>query len=161
MGLQPGELFVHRNIANQVCPADVNTMSVIQYAVEVLEVTDIIVAGHYGCGGISAAFKKHDHGALEAWLSHIRDTRIRFKNQLTGTLEENEKKLVELNVKSQVYDIAKIPCVQKTWIKGKELRVHGLVYQMENGILKDLGLTLNKLSMVPEEFWIYDNKMVA
>jgi carbonic anhydrase len=72
LGLQPGELFVHRNIANQVCLADINAMSVIQYAFEVLEVTDIIVAGHYGCGGIHAAFKKEDHGALETWLSHVR-----------------------------------------------------------------------------------------
>ena len=85
LGLKPGELFVHRNIANQVSLSDINTMSVIQYAVEVLEVTDIIVAGHYGCGGINAAFKKHDHGALEAWLALIRDIRIRFKKQLNGT----------------------------------------------------------------------------
>jgi carbonic anhydrase len=88
LGLQPGELFVHRNIANQVCLSDINTLSVIQYAVEVLEVTDIIVAGHYGCGGIKAAFQKKDFGALEAWLSHIRETRIRFHKSLQGTEEE-------------------------------------------------------------------------
>lgn len=145
MGLNPGELFVHRNIANQVPLSDVNTLSVIQYAVEVLEVTDIIVCGHYCCGGIKAAFKKEDHGALESWLAHVRDIRIRFKSLLNKSQEENENLLVDLNVKSQVYDIAKIPSVQKAWVNGKKLRIHGLVYQMENGILKDLGLTLSKI----------------
>jgi carbonic anhydrase len=82
VGLPPGELVVHRNIANQVPLNDINCLSVIQFSVEVLKVTDIIVAGHYNCGGIKAAFKKHDHGPLEAWLAHIRDTRIRFRELL-------------------------------------------------------------------------------
>jgi carbonic anhydrase len=98
---------------------------------------------------------KYDFGPLEAWLSHIRSVRIRFRNQLHQSEEENFNLLCELNVKSQVYDMAKIPCVQKAWVKGQPLRIHGLIYRLEDGILKDLGLTLDRIQQIPEEFWIY------
>jgi carbonic anhydrase len=119
VGLKPGELFVHRNIANQVPPSDINVLAVIQYSVQVLKVKDIIVAGHYGCGGIKAAFKKHDHGPLEAWLSHIRNIRGRYRSRLTLTPEKNENLLTELNVQSQVMNIARVPIVQIAWKNGQ------------------------------------------
>lgn len=150
MGLQPGELFVHRNIANQAPPSDINVLAVVQYSVQVLKVKDIIIAGHYGCGGIKAAFKKHDHGPLEAWLSHIRDIRARYRKDLNAlTPEENENLLSELNVKQQVYNVARIPIVQDAWRMGQELRIHGLIYNLKDGLLKDLGLTLSKISHLP------------
>lgn len=150
MGLQPGELFVHRNIANQAPPSDINVLAVVQYSVQVLKVKDIIIAGHYGCGGIKAAFKKHDHGPLEAWLSHIRDIRARYRKDLNAlTPEENENLLSELNVKQQVYNVARIPLVQDAWRMGQELRIHGLIYNLKDGLLKDLGLTLSKISHLP------------
>ncbi len=89
MGLKPGEIFVHRNVANQAPPSDINVLAVIQYSVQVLKVKDILVTGHYGCGGIKAAFRKHDHGPLEAWLSHVRDIRARYKKELKYSEEEN------------------------------------------------------------------------
>jgi carbonic anhydrase len=154
VGLKPGELFVHRNVANQAPPSDINVLAVIQYSVQVLKVKDIIVTGHYGCGGIKASFVKHDHGPLEAWLSHIRDLRARYRKELTGSQEKNENLLTELNVKHQVYNIARIPIVQQAWKEGQELRIHGLVYRLDDGILKDLGITLSKISHIPEEFRI-------
>lgn len=157
MGLQPGELFVHRNIANQAPPSDINVLAVVQYSVQVLKVKDIIIAGHYGCGGIRAAFKKHDHGPLEAWLSHIRDIRARYRKELNAlTPEENENLLAELNVKQQVYNVARIPIVQEAWLRGQELRIHGLIYNLKDGLLKDLGITLSRISHLPEEFRIIE-----
>ncbi len=135
--------------------SDINTMSVIQFAVEVLKVEDIIVTGHYGCGGVKAAMSKTDFGPLESWLSHIRSTRIHFCNQLDKSEEENFNLLCELNVKAQVYETAKLPSVQKAWAKGQPLRIHGLIYRLDNGVLKDLGLTLDRLEKLPEEFWIH------
>jgi carbonic anhydrase len=100
VGLQPGELFVHRNVANQAPPSDINFLAVLQYSVQVLKVKDIIVTGHYGCGGVRAAFKQHDHGPLEAWLSHIRDTRAKYRHELNSpNQEDNENLLCELNVR--------------------------------------------------------------
>lgn len=130
--------------------SDINALAVVQYSVQVLKVTDIIVCGHYGCGGIKAAFKKHDHGPLEAWLSYIRDLRARYRKQLKYNELENENLLVELNVKQQVYNLARIPIVQKTWKDGQQLRIHGLVYQLQNGLLKDLTLTIDKVEQLPE-----------
>ena len=130
----------------------------VQYAVEVLKVEDIIILGHYGCGGVKASMTRNDFGALESWLSHIRSTRINFSKKLNKSEEENFNLLCELNVKTQVYDMTKIPCVQKAWSNGQQLRVHGLIYRLDNGVLKDLGLSLDRIQQVPEEFWIYPPK---
>jgi carbonic anhydrase len=121
-----------------------------------LKVKEILVTGHYGCGGVRAAFKKHDHGPLEAWLSHIRDIRARHKKDLVLTTEENENLLTELNVKAQVYNISKIPIVQLAWKNGQELRIHGFVYDLRDGLLKDLGVTLDSLDKIPEEYRVIE-----
>ena len=149
LGLKPGEVFVHRNIANVAPPSDVNTLAVVQYAVEHLGVEDIIVTGHYGCGGIKAAFSQNDFGPLEAWLSHIRELRSKYRNSLIGTDEQKYDTLVELNVKQQVVNVARFPIIQKTWKDGKKLFIHGLVYNLADGVLKDLGVTLSRIEHVP------------
>ena len=137
--LQPGEVFVHRNIANVVVHTDLNCLSVIQFAVEVLKVKHIIVCGHYGCGGIKAALENHEHGLIDNWLRHIKDV-IRFhKSELAGLSHKEElDMLCELNVKEQVINICNTTIVQNAWKQGKDLSIHGWIYSIENGILKDL-----------------------
>ena len=139
VNLPPGEVFVHRNIANLVIHTDLNCLSVIQFAVEVLKVKHIIVCGHYGCGGIGAAMENSEHGLIDNWLRHIRDVHRLYAEKLTG-LKQDEKfdLLCELNVKEQVANVCNTPVVQKAWKKGAELSVHGWIYNIENGILKDL-----------------------
>ncbi len=139
-GLQPGEVFVHRNIANVVVHTDLNCLSVLQYAVEVLKVKHIIVCGHYGCGGIKAAMENHEHGLIDNWLRHIRDV-IRFHEEKFEGLDGEEKLnlLCELNIKEQVKNVCNTTIVQSAWREGKELSVHGWIYSIKNGVLKDLG----------------------
>ncbi len=137
--LPPGEVFVHRNIANLVIHTDLNCLSVIHFAVEVLKVKHIIVCGHYGCGGIKAAMEDKEHGLIDNWLGHIRDVSRLNAEKLTG-LNHDEKfdLLCELNVKEQVVNVCNTTVVQKAWKKGAELSVHGWIYNIKNGILKDL-----------------------
>jgi len=139
IGLPPGEIFVHRNIANVVVHTDLNCLSVIQYAVEVLKVKHIIVCGHYGCGGVKAALENHEHGLIDNWLRHIKDV-IRFNSKRFDGLQHDKKLdlLCELNVKEQVTNICNTTIVQNAWSEGKELFIHGWIYSIENGILKDL-----------------------
>jgi carbonic anhydrase len=137
--LQPGEVFVHRNIANVVVHTDFNCLSVIQFAVEVLKVKHIIICGHYGCGGIRAALENQEHGLIDNWLRHIKDV-IRFNAEKFDGLEHEEKMdlLCELNVKEQVTNICNTTIVQNAWKQGRDLSIHGWIYSIENGILKDL-----------------------
>jgi len=137
--LQPGEVFVHRNIANIVVHTDLNCLSVIQFAVEVLRVKHIIICGHYGCGGIEAALETQEHGLIDNWLRHIKDV-LRFNAEKFDGLEHDDKLnlLCELNVKEQVTNVCNTTIVQDAWKKGRELSVHGWIYNIENGILKDL-----------------------
>lgn len=137
--LQPGEVFVHRNIANVVAHTDLNCLSVIQFAVDILKVKHIIVCGHYGCGGVQAALKNEELGLIDNWLRHIKDV-FRFNAPKFEGLEDDEKLdlLCELNVKEQVKNICNTPVVKNAWKNGKELSVHGWIYNIENGILKDL-----------------------
>lgn len=139
MDLPPGEVFVHRNIANVVVHTDFNCLSVIHYAIEVLEVKHIIVCGHYGCGGIQAAMEDRDHGLIESWLRHIKDV-TRFNVDRLRDLDEHQKfdALCELNVIEQVNNVCNTPIVQKTWREGGELSVHGWIYNIENGLLRDM-----------------------
>lgn len=140
VSLPPGEVFVHRNIANVVVQTDSNCLSVIQFAVEVLKVKHIVVCGHYGCGGIKAALGDEADGVLSNWLHHIKDV-IRFNAEKLEGLEGAEElnMLCELNVVEQVMNVCKTAPVQDAWKNGAELSVHGWIYNIENGILKDLG----------------------
>lgn len=139
VNLPPGEVFVHRNIANVVVHTDLNCLSVIQFAVEVLNVRHIIICGHYGCGGIKAAMEDQQLGLIDNWLGHVRDV-IRFNADRFEGLTQDQKLdlLCELNVKEQVTNICNTTIVQNAWKQGRELTVHGWIYNIENGILKDL-----------------------
>lgn len=137
--LDPGEIFVHRNIANVVVHTDLNSLSVIQYAVDVLNIKHIIVCGHYGCGGVKAALEDQQHGLIDNWLRHIKDV-IRFNSDQFEGLNQDEKLdlLCELNVKEQVNNINNTTIVQNALKQGKKISVHGWIYNIANGILKDL-----------------------
>jgi len=140
VNLPPGKVFVHRNIANVVVHTDLNCLSVIHYAIEILKVKHIIVCGHYGCGGIRAALDKREHGLIDNWLRHIKDV-SRFNSEKLEGLDEHEMldKLCELNVKEQVTNVCNTSIVQKIWENGGELTVHGWIYDINNGLLRDLG----------------------
>ena len=137
--LPPGQVFVHRNIANVVVHTDLNCLSVIHYAIEVLEVKHIVVCGHYGCGGIRAAMEDRDHGLIENWLRHIKDV-SRFNADRLRGLNEHQRfdALCELNVIEQVNNVCNTPIVQRIWREGGDLSVHGWIYNIENGLLRDM-----------------------
>ena len=140
LGMQPGEVFVHRNIANQVIHTDLNCLSVIQYAVEVLKVKHIIVCGHYCCGGVQASLGTDSFGLIDNWLRHIKDVYRFHKKELDNIKNEAEKvnKLCELNVIEQVANVCNTTILKNAWEDGQELTVHGFVYNLQDGILKDL-----------------------
>ena len=137
--LPPGQVFVHRNIANVVVHTDLNCLSVIHFAVEVLKVKHIIVCGHYDCGGVIAAMDDKDHGLIDNWLRHIRDVDRLNSSKLEG-MDKRERldALCELNVKEQVTNVCNTPVVQKAWKEGQSLHIHGWIYNISNGLLKDL-----------------------
>ena len=139
INFQPGEVFVHRNIANVVVHTDLNCLSVIQYAVEMLKVKHIILCGHYDCGGIKAALENNEHGIIDNWLGHIRDV-VRFNTEKFEGLNHEEKidLLCELNVREQVTNICNTSIVRKAWKQKRELTVHGWIYSIKNGVLKHL-----------------------
>ncbi len=147
VGLQPGELFVHRNIANVVVPTDLNCLSVIQYAVEVLKVKHIIVCGHYGCGGVKAAMESTEHGLIDNWLCHIKSVHQKNEEELLSITDKSARldRLCELNVIEQVKNICHTSVVQRAWRNAKELTVHGCVYTLETGILKDLNVRFDAM----------------
>ena len=139
VNLAPGEVFVHRNIANVVVHTDLNCLSVIQFAVEVLKIKHIIVCGHYGCGGIKAALEDHDHGLIDNWLGHIKDVGRLNQQELNGLSgSEQVDRLCELNVIEQVTNVCNTTIVKNAWKNESELFVHGWIYDIGNGILKDL-----------------------
>ncbi|HAI68556.1 MAG TPA: carbonate dehydratase [Gammaproteobacteria bacterium] len=148
--LLPGEIFVHRNIANLVVHTDFNCLSVIQYAVDVLKVRHIIVCGHYGCGGIKAALDGKEHGLIDNWLRHIKDI-YRFYQQEIEALPDDEEKcrlLSEKNVLEQVANVCHTTIVQKAWRAGQELTVHGWIYSIDDGLLKDLDACISGLEQI-------------
>lgn len=140
-GLDSGELFVHRNVANQVIHTDLNCLSVIQYAVDVLKVKHIIVCGHYGCGGINAAIENPNLGLINNWLLHIRDLYLKHRTWLDELpSEELADKLCEINVAEQVYNIGNSTVMQSAWSRNQNVNIHGWVYGINDGILNDLGV---------------------
>ena len=140
IGAAPGEVFVHRNIANMVIHTDMNMLSVLDYAVNALKVKHIIVCGHYGCGGIKAAMGNDSIGIIDNWIRHIKDVYRFHQHELDDVQNENERfnKFVELNVREQVYDLAKTSIVQSAWKTGQELSIHGWVYGLNSGYVTDL-----------------------
>ena len=143
--LKPGEVFVHRNIANLVVHTDLNCLSVIQYAVNVLNIKHIIVCGHYGCGGIKAAFEGQEHGLIDNWLRHIKDVYRWHKKEIDAQPTEQAKldMLCEKNVIEQVANVCHSTIVQHAWREKKDLTVHGWIYSIENGLLKALDAEVN------------------
>jgi len=150
--LPPGEIFVHRNIANVVVHTDLNCLSVIQFAVDVLKIKHIIVCGHYGCSGIQAAMDDHEHGLIDNWLRHIKDVGRFYADKLKN-LEGDEKfnRLCELNVIEQVTNVCNTNIIQNAWKNGIELSVHGWIYNIENGILKDLDTSITSAKQIEEK----------
>ena len=137
-GTQPGEIFVHRNIANLVVNTDINMLSVLQYAVEVLKVKHVIVCGHYGCGGIKAAMGRHHFGIINHWLNNIKDVYRMHREEIDGLVTEEERanRLTEINVTEQVFNLAKTSIIQKAWKAEQSPHLHGWVYGLSNGIIK-------------------------
>jgi carbonic anhydrase len=144
VGLKPGEIFVHRNIANLVIHTDMNCLSVLQFAVEVLEVRHVIVTGHYGCGGVQAAMEDRRHGLIDNWLRHIQDIASLYEDVLSAIpdAEARFEKLCELNVVEQVINTSETTTVQDAWARGQEVTIHGLVYGLSDGILRDLDVSV-------------------
>ena len=142
VGLDPGELFVHRNIANIVLHTDFNCLSVLQFAVEVLKVKHVIVCGHYGCGGVKAALGTQEFGLVDNWLRHIKDIYIKYKKEIDGLRFEQQKvnRLCELNVIEQVNNLSKTKIVQHAWKNGQDLSIHGVIYSIADGLLKELNI---------------------
>jgi len=156
VNLLPGEIFVHRNIANVVVHTDLNCLSVIQYAVDVLKVKHIIVCGHYGCGGVKAALEGESHGLIDNWLGHIKDV-YRYHQIMVDKAEDEEEKvdlLCELNVIEQVVNVAQTTIAQNAWRAGQELSIHGWIYSIEDGILKDLDICIAGIDQIPPSYVI-------
>lgn len=144
IGAEPGEVFVHRNIANMVIHSDINMLSVLDYAVNVLEVRHIIVCGHYGCGGVQTAMTNKHIGLIDNWIRHIKDV-YRFHHEELNSIKDEKKRFdrfVELNVVEQVLDLAKTSIVQAAWERGQKLHVHGWVYDLKDGLINDLKMTI-------------------
>lgn len=148
VNLLPGEIFVHRNIANVVVHTDLNCLSVIQYAIDVLGVKHIIVCGHYGCGGVQAAMENDTHGLIDNWLRHIRDVYRQHRQEIDhlDTQRDKFRRLCEKNVIEQAANVCQTTTVQNAWKQGKEVSVHGWIYSIRNGVLKDLDVTVSGLS---------------
>ncbi len=151
-----GEIFVHRNIANVVVHTDMNLLSVLYYAVEVLHVKHVIVCGHYGCGGVIAAMNNKDNGFVNNWLRNIKEVYLKYSKELESIsdLQQRENRLVELNVVEQVHNLAKTRIIQQAW-KRRELQIHGWVYGFENGLIRDLKVMMDEISDL-EPIFRYD-----
>lgn len=154
IGANPGEVFVHRNIANMVVHSDMNMLSVLDYAVNALKVKHIIVCGHYGCGGVKAAMGNDSIGLIDNWVRHIKDVYRFHKDELNAITDEKERfnKFVEFNVIEQVFDLAKTSIVQSAWRKEQELHVHGWVYELGKGIVKDLNVNFSNNSELDDVY---------
>lgn len=150
----PGELFVHRNVANVVVHTDMNCMSVLQFAVEVLKVEHIIVVGHYGCGGVRAAMSNEQHGLIDNWLRHIKDVYFRHREALAAIKDENARmdRLCELNVMAQVNNVCYTTIVQSAWARGQKLSVNGWVYGLRDGLVNDMKVSVHGPEDIPDMY---------
>lgn len=153
-GTKPGEMFVHRNIANMVVHNDLNLLSVLAYAVDVLKVKHIIVCGHYGCGGVEAAMSNKQFGLIDHWLRNIKEVYKTHNTELDAIEDKNDRlrRFVELNVIEQVHDLSKTSIVQNAWMRNQPLYIHGWVYDIHDGILKDLNVTFTNTDELPKVF---------
>jgi carbonic anhydrase len=144
VGLLPGEMFVHRNVANVVVHSDLNCLAVLQYAVDVLRVRHIIVCGHYGCGGVEAALHNRTFGLIDNWLRHVQDVRNKHAHLLDTCRDDAERlrRLCELNIIEQIVNVCQTTMVQSAWQRGQALAVHGLIYDVAEGLLSDIGMTI-------------------
>ncbi len=160
IGLVPGDLFVHRNVANVVVHTDFNCLSVMEYAIEALKVKHVIVCGHYGCGGVQAALRNLELGLIDNWLRHVRDVHIKHQTALTRVADESKRwnKLCELNVVEQVQNVCNTTIVQSAWKRGQELSVHGWIYSLSDGLLRDLNVCVTN---VEENDRIYKSAIEA
>lgn len=154
VGLLPGDLFVHRNVGNVILPTDLNCLSVIQYAVDVLKVKHILVTGHYGCGGVKAAMKNDQIGITDAWIRTIRDLYYSCHEELEQlpTEEERVDRLCELNVIEQVAHVSHTAIVQNAWNRGQKLSIHGCIYGIKDGLWKNLDVTIRSIEQVPPQY---------
>jgi carbonic anhydrase len=142
VGLPPGDVFVHRNVANVVVHTDLNCLSVLQYAIDVLQVRHVIVCGHYGCGGVKAALEGERHGLIDNWLHHVVDVEEKHATEIAALPDERRlDRMCELNVVEQVANVCSTTIVRDAWKRGQELTVHGLVYDLRDGLLQDLGVS--------------------
>lgn len=154
VGLLPGEVFVHRNVANIVVHTDLNCLTVLQYAIDVLGVKHVIVVGHHGCGGIRAAYENGDNGLADNWLRNIKDVQHRHQDELNCVENEDERLdlLCELNVSTQVANVCYTTIVQQAWARGQDVTVHGWVYSLRDGLLKDLNCSVDNAAGLPDAY---------
>jgi carbonic anhydrase len=154
VGLLPGEMFVHRNVANVVVHSDLNCLAVLQYAVDVLGVRHVIVCGHYGCGGVRAAAESVGHGMVDNWLGHVRDVAQEHEEKLAAIADEAHRldRLCELNVIEQVVTVSETTIVRDAWDSGRELTVHGWIYALRDGLLRDLRMDARSRAEVAERY---------
>ena len=151
VGLAPGEVFVHRNVANVVVHTDLNCLSVLQYAVDILKVKHVIVCGHYGCGGVTAALAGSRHGLVDNWLRHVMDVSEKHADELASLPQEHRlDRLCELNVIEQVVNVCQTTVVEDVWTRGQELTVHGVIYGLDDGLLRDLGVRASTLETLEQ-----------
>jgi carbonic anhydrase len=160
VGLEPGELFVHRNVANLFPHTDLNCLSVLEYSVDLIKIQHVIVCGHYGCGGVKAAMEDHQLGLVDNWLRNIRDVYARFKDELEMISDQTARydRLVELNVMQQVLNVCHTTIVQGAWTRGQPLWVHGWVYDLSTGTLKDLDCCVSSIDQVEDIYRIRFSK---
>jgi len=154
IGRAPGEVFVHRNVANVVEHTDVNCLSVLQYAIDILKVKHVIICGHYGCGGVRAAMSTQPLGLIDNWLRHIRDVHLLNRDELAAITDMDLRtdRLAELNVEAQVANVCHTTIVQDAWSRGQALTVHGWIYSLRDGLLRDLGMVVESPDQIPPEY---------
>jgi carbonic anhydrase len=157
VGMLPGDLFVHRNVANLVLHTDMNCLSVIQYAVDVLKVQHILITGHYGCGGVRTAMRNQQFGLIDGWLRSVRDLYYEHRGELELLADEEARvdRLCELNVVQQVANVSHTTIVQNAWDRGQKLAVHGCIYSIADGLWKSLDVTVSGLHQVPEQYRLF------